>query len=135
MAACGRVCEGWCGRQGSRRGAEGEPRSAAGGRAAISKRCARAGEVSRRTAARRQRCHPLPPPVRATPTSSPHALAFLTRSPAILTCATRVETERSPLLAFKRSLTLALHLNVRCSFLVELHCRNLCRLGKARVLT
>lgn len=32
----------------------------AGGRAAISKRCGRAGEVSRRTAARSQRCYPLP---------------------------------------------------------------------------
>ena len=58
---CASVSGGLRGRQGYRRGVEGEPRAAAGGRAAISKRCARAGEVSRRTAARRQRCYPLPP--------------------------------------------------------------------------
>lgn len=102
-------------------------RAAAGGCAAISKRCAHRGEVSRRTAARR--CHPIPPLVRLTP-AVPARISLshtITGDPRLRNL---VETERSPLLAFNRSLTLALHLNVRCSFLVEHHCRNCVSFGK-----
>lgn len=53
-----------------------------GGHAAISKRCARGAEVSRRTAARRQRCHLKHPPPRCVPTPylAPHTRTRLSHT-------------------------------------------------------